>query len=67
MYCWGANDFGQLGIGNNENQNTPQQYLGNQSFIFISCGGNHTIGITSKLIFHILIFHFSYFQLCRKW
>ena len=39
-------------------QNTPQQYLGNQSFIFISCGGCHTIGITSKLIFDISLFIF---------
>ena len=51
LYGWGRNGKGQLGIGNNSNQNLPQQYLENQKFIFISCGQNHTIGITGFFYF----------------
>ena len=58
MYGWGNNEYGQLGIGNNQNQNKPQKYLEKQNFQFIYGGDNHTLALTSKFIlflFFILI------------
>ena len=67
IYCWGANDYGQLGIGNNFNRNKPQQYLENPKFIFISCGYNHTIGITGFLIFKFNKINLISYSNFRKW
>jgi alpha-tubulin suppressor-like RCC1 family protein len=49
--CWGRNDFGQLGIGNNKNQGRGQNDMGQNlasvnlglvnSALFVNCGGQH--------------------------
>lgn len=44
-YCWGKNDYGQLGIGNTSNQTTPQLISGH-TFTQLSGGENHTCGVT---------------------
>jgi len=44
-YCFGKNNFGQLGIDSNINFNTPQKI--NIKFIDFSIGGNQTCGQTS--------------------
>ena len=47
MYCWGYNKYGQLGIGNDENQNKPIKYL-EDKYQFICGGEYHTIGLTGN-------------------
>ncbi|MFT4309740.1 MAG: RCC1 domain-containing protein [Candidatus Woesearchaeota archaeon] len=45
LYCWGHNNYGQLGIGNTHNQDTPA-FVGH-NYIHVSAGHEHTCGITS--------------------
>jgi alpha-tubulin suppressor-like RCC1 family protein len=46
-YCWGANRFGQLGIGSaGEARSTPQPVAGAMKFAHLSAGANHTCGLT---------------------
>ena len=52
IYCWGLNSNGQLGIGNNRDQNKPFKYLNDKyKFIFICGGRYHSIGLTGNLIY----------------
>lgn len=47
-FCWGSNDFGQLGVGSVGGfSDAPLQVAGGLSFQSISSGGDHTCGITS--------------------
>ena len=63
IYCWGYNYHGQLGIGNNSNQNKPIKYLNDKyKFIFICGGYCHTIGLTGNLIYFSI-----YWIIFRKW
>ena len=44
-YVWGHNRFGQLGLGHNDDINSPQDiYLGKQ-FMSVSCGSDHTVAL----------------------
>lgn len=46
-YCWGANDFGQLGNGRAGRAETlPVAVVGDIAFRQISAGWNHTCGVT---------------------
>ena len=56
LYSWGFNKYGELGIGNNKDQNNPQ-LIPNFKFISIIAGYQYSIGITGK------IFYFYYFYL----
>lgn len=48
-FCWGSNEFGQLGNGAvGGNSDTPVQVAGGLTFAFISAGGDHTCGITTS-------------------
>src|SRR5208283_4110154 len=44
---WGSNAYGQLGLGHNQDQNTPQK-LNLPSIKKIICGSCHTIVITGE-------------------
>jgi alpha-tubulin suppressor-like RCC1 family protein len=44
IFSWGYNEYGQLGIGNLENQNTPQELIlsKNMKISKIFCGSYQT-------------------------
>ena len=49
VYCWGYNDYGQLGNGTNTNSTTPTLVadgaMGNSGVTAIAAGGRHTLGL----------------------
>ena len=50
IYVWGNNNYGQLGIGDNNNRNIPTllNLPNNEKPLSISCGYNHTICLTKN-------------------
>ncbi len=46
-YCWGGNQYGQLGDGSGDNRNVPGAVVGNHRFRQISAGQFHTCAITT--------------------
>jgi len=46
-YCWGSNDFGQLGDGTRTNRTTPVAVSGGHRFTRLSTGAGHSCGITT--------------------
>ena len=45
LWSWGYNYYGQLGLGNTTQQNSPQQVGTNSNWLKVQSGFNHTIGI----------------------
>ncbi|MEK9702721.1 MAG: hypothetical protein VW829_11920, partial [Deltaproteobacteria bacterium] len=43
--CWGANDFGQLGTGDNSSSNIPRAIPNLVSVVQVSLGGDHTCAL----------------------
>ena len=51
-YCWGTNDFGELGDGTTERRVTPTLVAGNREFALIDARGrSHTCGVAADSIF----------------
>eukprot|EP00192_Tetraselmis_astigmatica_P009703 CAMPEP_0117664012 /NCGR_PEP_ID=MMETSP0804-20121206/8955_1 /TAXON_ID=1074897 /ORGANISM="Tetraselmis astigmatica, Strain CCMP880" /LENGTH=853 /DNA_ID=CAMNT_0005471141 /DNA_START=124 /DNA_END=2685 /DNA_ORIENTATION=- len=51
MYSWGANDFGQLGLGDTRDRSSPELIAGaltKQEVQQVACGAEHAIIITSS-------------------
>ena len=46
-YCWGRNDFGQLGDGTAVSRSAPVAVRGGIHFTSLAAGGQHTCGLTS--------------------
>lgn len=45
-YCWGVNDYGQLGDGTTISRSTPTRVAGGLVFVQLSAGDGHTCGVT---------------------
>ena len=45
-YVWGNNIYGQLGVGHNDKQNSPQE-LKLKAIVSVSCGNNNTMALTT--------------------
>lgn len=46
-YCWGRNDFGQLGTGSNGDTMEPVLVAGGLTFSSVAAGRDHTCGLTA--------------------
>ena len=46
IYCWGANDFGQLGSGTSSDALAPVLVAGNEGYQNLCAGNDHTCGLT---------------------
>lgn len=47
-YCWGGNNWGQLGDGSTTNRQTPVQVAGGLSFTSLAVSNSHTCGLVSS-------------------
>jgi alpha-tubulin suppressor-like RCC1 family protein len=47
-YCWGSNEFGELGNGTTTDATAPAQVSGSLSFRSVSAGRDHTCGVTTS-------------------
>jgi alpha-tubulin suppressor-like RCC1 family protein len=47
-YCWGRNDYGQLGDGTTTNRTSPVPVAGGLTFQALAAGGYHTCGLTAS-------------------
>lgn len=47
-YCWGLNEYGQLGDGTKAPRLTPTPVGGGLRFVALSAGGMHTCGLTAS-------------------
>ncbi len=45
VFCWGGNEYGQLGIGTTDSQTTPQQIPSLSDVVSIAAGGYHTCAV----------------------
>ena len=45
VWCWGYNNYGQLGIGHTSNRNTPQQVQNLSNVVQIDLGYNHSCAL----------------------
>jgi alpha-tubulin suppressor-like RCC1 family protein len=46
-YCWGDNEYGQLGIGSTTDQSFPTEVPGDGGFADLAAGWYHTCGVTT--------------------
>ena len=46
-YCWGRNDYGELGDGTTTSRAVPIAVTGGHTFVQITAGHDHTCGITT--------------------
>ena len=46
-YCWGDNDYGQLGDGTGTDSNVPVAVVGGLTFQSVTAGQDHSCGVTT--------------------
>ncbi len=51
LYCWGWNEYGQLGTGNNDSIFVPQKIGERSDWKTVSAGFHHTCGIAGEKVF----------------
>lgn len=53
LFCWGRNDYGQLGLGDFTFQNTPQEVTlpGSGAVTAVATGGDHTCAIRGGALY----------------
>lgn len=53
LYCWGKNDYGQLGLGNFINRNTPQEVRlpGSGAVTIVAVGNGHTCAVRDGALY----------------
>lgn len=51
LYCWGNNDNGQVGNGDDDFQTVPDRIGGSSEWTAVSTGAAHTCGIRSRKLF----------------
>ncbi len=47
VYCWGDNEFGELGDGTRTNHSSPKVVAGTLRFVQVSAGAYHTCAVTA--------------------
>lgn len=47
-YCWGSNEYGQLGTGDTENRFVPTLVAGGHSFTTLALGDNFTVALDAN-------------------
>ncbi|HEX8630158.1 MAG TPA: hypothetical protein VF755_18525, partial [Catenuloplanes sp.] len=47
VYCWGENEYGQLGVGNTTDSRRPVRVPGLNGIIKVAAGATHTCALTS--------------------
>jgi alpha-tubulin suppressor-like RCC1 family protein len=50
LYCWGDDEFGQLGIDSTAHQPTPRQIDHDSGWLSVTAGANHTCAIDENYI-----------------
>jgi len=48
LYCWGLNNFGQLGDGTTTNSPSPQRVVASELFTAVSAGATHTCAVAGS-------------------
>lgn len=48
IYCWGANENGQLGTGDGARKSYATRIAGNHEFLAVDAGARHTCGLTTS-------------------
>ncbi|UOE99810.1 RCC1 domain-containing protein [Bdellovibrio reynosensis] len=51
LYCWGNNDYGQLGLGHSDPQTSPTRVGTSTTWQSLALGGEHTCGINAGELF----------------
>lgn len=46
LYCWGLNEYGQLGDNSTQNKSSPSLVSSSEVFVAVSAGWNHTCAVT---------------------